>query len=143
MTQVELVKENLRLLRDPGWMSSEKQLSRAFAYYPRIEKVKDFVEEHLAEPIGLQDAARVASLEPTYFSKYFKEKTGVSFSRWLHGQRIERAIELVKSEEISIASLADKVGYSNTRTFLRAFRGKTGTSPSAYRKSLLSDKAIS
>lgn len=115
-------------------MSPEEQLQQAFAYYARLKKVKTLVEQHLAEPIGLQDAARVASLEPKYFSKFFKEKTGVAFSSWLHDQRVARAMELLRNEEVSISSLATRVGYSDPKTFFRAFKARTGHSPSNYRE---------
>jgi len=95
-------------------MKSDEQLLRAFSYYQRLQRVQHFVESHITEPIRLEDAARVASLEPKYFSKFFKEKTGLAFSSWVHDQRIFRAMELLRTEEISISNLVAKVGYSDS-----------------------------
>lgn len=110
----------------------------AFAYHPRLKRVDDFVSQHIADPIKLKDAARVAALEPKYFSKYFSQKAGITFTQWLHDKRIERAKKLLARESISIQRLAALSGYSNPRTFRRAFRIRTGLSPSAYRNEVRS-----
>lgn len=110
----------------------------SLAYYPRLKRVDDFVSQHISDPIGLKDAARVAALEPKYFSKYFRQKAGITFSEWLHDKRIERAKEILMKESISIQRLAALSGYSNPRTFRRAFRIRTGLSPSAYRNQVRS-----
>lgn len=114
--------------------SPEEQLNQAFSYYPRLKKVKEFVDQHLADPIGLQDAARIASLEPKYFSKWFKSVTGVGFSVWVHDLRVERATQLLRRRDFTISVVSRTVGYSSTRTFLRAFRERTGKTPSQYKR---------
>lgn len=114
------------------------QAARRFAYYPRLRRVDDFVRQHMSDPIGLKDAARVAALEPKYFSRYFRQKAGITFSEWLHDMRIERAKELLTRESISVQRLAALSGYSNPRTFRRAFKIRTGLSPSTYRKQVRS-----
>ncbi len=60
--------------------------SAAFFYYRRLHRVKNYVDQHLADDISLRTVARIANLEKKYFSAFFAEKTGTCFMRWL-GQR--------------------------------------------------------
>ena len=55
----------------------------AFSYYVRLGRLRSFVEIHYADPISLELAAEVATMEPRYFSKFFHDKTGVCFKDWL------------------------------------------------------------
>lgn len=116
-------------------MSTDESIEHALAYSPRLRKVHQYVLAHLDQPISLEDAARVASLEPKYFSALFKRRTGTGFKRWLVGLRIGHAMELLDSEDLDITSVADRVGFANLRTFQRAFLEHVGTTPSLFRKS--------
>lgn len=113
-----------------------------FAYDPRLRKLKEYVEGHLDEPISLEDAARIACLEPKYFSVLFKQSVGIGFSEWLHRTRIREAQELLQENNDLIIDIALAVGYGNVRTFERAFRRYTGTSPTAFRRKMLHGSTI-
>ena len=117
-------------------MVSEKRVDRAFDYYLRLAKVRKYVIENLSEPISLKDAASVASMEPSSFSRFFKDKAGITFSEWIRRERIAKAIEILEKRVISVSSLATRVGFSCERTFRRAFIVQTGVSPSYYKKSI-------
>lgn len=115
-------------------MNPEEQLERVFSYYPWLERVREYVLRHLDRPISLEEAADAASLTPKYFSAAFKEKTGISFSEWLHDVRIERARELLETQDLSITQVWRRVGYVSPRTFRRAFKKRTGSTPSDYKE---------
>lgn len=106
----------------------------AFRYYRRLDRVQCFVQENLRQPIRLADAARVAAMEKTAFSRFFRSKVGLTYSAWLAQVRITRAQELLRSKNLSISFVAGEVGYESVRSFERAFRRVAGMTPSAYRK---------
>lgn len=106
----------------------------AFDYYPRLEKVRRHVEGNLSEPIPLDVAARVAGLEATYFCKYFRMQTGVRFTDWITHQRIDRAIKLIKTRDVSLTRVAVSVGFRNLSTFERAFWKWCEMTPSDFKK---------
>jgi AraC-like DNA-binding protein len=116
------------------WAMAPGDRADVFSYHRRLQKVRDFVNLNLCRPITLERAACVASLEPKYFSKYFKTKTGLTFTRWLHDQRIAKAEVMLQSSDTTIDETARALGYTSTRTFYRAFKNRTGVSPTAYRK---------
>jgi two-component system response regulator YesN len=113
--------------------SPNRTASAAPTYYPRLKRVDEYVRQHLSDPITLRDAARIAALEPKYFSKYFKDKIGTTFTNWLHDKRIEEAKRILSTESISIQRLGYVVGYSNPRTFRSAFKKRTGLTPSEFK----------
>ena len=68
-----------RLERHGARVRSE---NRAFEYYERLARVKRHLEQNITEPFTAEAAARVAGLNPTYFSSFFREKVievGIEF----------------------------------------------------------------
>lgn len=51
--------------------------SAAFTYYRRLGRVRQFVDQHVADQITLEKTANIARLEKRHFSTYFHSKTGV------------------------------------------------------------------
>ena len=107
----------------------------AFSYYPRLQRLERYVESHYAEPLPLRTAAQVAGLEQTYFSRFFREKTGVCYRDWLRWVRVNRAIELLSRRDMSLTEAAFSVGFEHLGTFERACKKCTGLTPRAMRRS--------
>lgn len=99
---------------------------------PELERMQlaiDYVYEHSAYPIGLEDAARAASLSPSYFSRVFSKTVGTSFRSFLNGIRLERAAELMSGTDARLADIALECGFESVRSFNRSFRALRGTTP--------------
>jgi AraC-like DNA-binding protein len=124
----------------PGVLSELYQLElrtlneRAFSYYPRLERVRNYVEDNLCEEITLEDAAKVAAMERTYFSYFFRQKLGVTFSAWLQYLRVSRALDLIRSRDHSITEVAFAVGFNELSTFQKAFKRWTSLTPRDFKK---------
>lgn len=99
-----------------------------------IEDILQFMEANIEKNISLSDVAGYASMEYSYFSSYFKRKTGKSFSACLQEVKNRHAQKLLAETEIAIEDLALRMGYSSGSNFSRAFRRGTGQWPSEYRK---------
>jgi two-component system, response regulator YesN len=98
-----------------------------------LEKVIEYLESDFRRGISLSDAASKAGLNPVYFSKFFKDHTGLTFTSYLSRLRIERAISLMQDRKYRISDIGELVGYPNHRYFARVFRKITGYSPRDYR----------
>ena len=105
----------------------------AFEYYGRLGKVKRYIEQHFAEDVTLKTAANVACLEEKYFSHFFHDKTGLRFVDFVAYVRVEHAKQLIEEHDTPISEVAAGVGYHNRRTFERAFKKWTGTTPTAFK----------
>ncbi|MGH9428261.1 MAG: helix-turn-helix domain-containing protein, partial [Terriglobia bacterium] len=97
--------------------------THAFHYYLRLKKVQKYVEEHYQEALSLRTAAGIACMEAKSFSKFFHKKVGITFKSYVTQKRIFEAMELMRSSDHqSITQIAFCVGFSDLRTFERAFK---------------------
>lgn len=109
--------------------------SGVFDQCDRLRRIQAFVSESYTQPIDLSTAARVASMERSSFSRFFRQKVGLPFCQWLTRLRIIRARELLETEKhTSISDIAFAVGFSNLRSFQRSFKRYQGTTPVEHRK---------
>ncbi|GIP34969.1 AraC family transcriptional regulator [Paenibacillus sp. J2TS4] len=100
-----------------------------------LERVLSFLSLHLNESITVKQMADLIPLSPSRFTAVFKEKYGIAPYRYLLQLRIERAIQMIKTEPgLGIAQIAEYCGFNNVQHFSLAFRNMTGTSPSQYRE---------
>ncbi len=107
---------------------------RAFDYYDRLTRVREYCQAHLSDKITLASAAEVAGLEYTYFSSFFHGAVGVRFGDWLRYQRVRKAQDLIRESSYPIGRVAVECGFNNLRTFQRAFRRVTGMTPRQFRR---------
>ena len=110
---------------------------RALEYYSRLKRVKEHVDRNLSEEISLEDAAQIAATEKTYFSTFFRKKVGITFTDWLRRLRVAKAMEIIRSRDLSITEVAYEVGFGDLRTFERAFKKYTKLTPREFKQSVL------
>jgi two-component system response regulator YesN len=113
---------------------------RAFQYYRRLRRVRKHVEQHYAEEISLEKAAQIAATEKTYFSTFFHQKVGITFTEWLRQFRVAKAIEIMKTRNESICNIAYEVGFGDLRTFERAFKKYTNLTAREFKQSILPER---
>ncbi|SDD79747.1 Helix-turn-helix domain-containing protein [Paenibacillus sp. UNCCL117] len=101
---------------------------------PVIEFVKDYLDQHLSEDVSLDLMADKLNLSRGYLSTYFKDKTGMNFSDYLHRVRIRKAQSLLLDLELKIHEIALELGYQNVNSFIRMFKRYAGVTPGEYRK---------
>lgn len=99
---------------------------------PVLARVITYLEQNYSSDVSLSDAASRAYLSPVYFSRYFKDHTGIKFSDYLAKLRIDKAIHLLKDNSHKIQEVGKLVGYPNPRYFARVFKKTTGYSPRDY-----------
>ncbi|GAA4844141.1 hypothetical protein GCM10023310_22610 [Paenibacillus vulneris] len=98
-----------------------------------LDKAKSYIESKFTEDISLEEVADVVHLNPHYFSKVFKQHIGETFIDFLTRLRIERAKELMASNELSLKEVCFEVGYKDPNYFSRVFKKVTGMTPTDYR----------
>jgi len=109
---------------------------RSFEYYPPLDRIKRYTEEHYPEEIPLSCAAEVAGMEATYFSTFFRKKVGIRYTDWLSCMRISHAIRMIESHDRPIAAVAMAVGFCDLRTFQRTFKRITGMTAREYKEKI-------
>ena len=110
--------------------------------YIAAESLK-YIEDHYAEQIGLNDLASYLHRSPGYISTVFKQYIGTNFVQKLTQIRIEKAKHLLADSTLMVNDIALSIGYTNVRTFYRAFNEQVGMSATNYRKIVLAFKTDS
>jgi len=105
-----------------------------FASNPEIARVVEYVNKNLDKEISLDSAARYICMNSSYFSRFFKNKTGENFVDFLSRVRIERAKQLILDTNLTIDEISQKVGYVNKSYFSRVFKKMTGMAPGQFRR---------
>jgi AraC family transcriptional regulator len=106
-------------------------------YVARINRVMDHVDEHLGDPLTLDELAGVAAFSPFYFHRIFSAMVGETPAQYIRRLRVERAAQqLVAAPRKPVTSVALDCGFSGSAAFARAFKETLGMSASEWRRTM-------
>lgn len=98
----------------------------------QIDQLIVRLNQQYMEQWDISSMADFCNLSPYYFSHQFKNMTGFSPVQYLNRLRIEKAKELLLTEDLSISEVAALVGYKDPLYFSKAFKKATGSSPKSF-----------
>ncbi len=105
-------------------------------YIGRINRVIDYIQNHLEEQLDLESLARVAHFSKFHFHRIFTAMVGETLNSFIKRLRIEKAAtQLIAYPKSSITEIALNCGFSGSSQFSRSFNEYFGMSASAYRQS--------
>ena len=97
-------------------------------------RVRAIVDKNFADVnLSLVTIADQVGLSAKYVSKIFKMETGQGLLDYINSVRIQKAKDIMSHEQLTINELADRTGYTNVKTFRRAFHKIEGINPGQYR----------
>jgi len=96
-------------------------------------RAKDIVDARYREPLDVPVLAKAAYLSPAHFSREFRRAFGETPHQYLLTRRLERAADLLRSTDHSVADICFTVGLRSVGSFTTSFRRVYGVSPTAYR----------
>lgn len=99
----------------------------------RMQRVCDYINAHLTEPIDRAKVAAQAHLSVGAFSRFFKLRTGKTLPEYVNELRVGRACRMLVEENQKVADIAMDCGFLNLANFNRRFREITHSSPREYR----------
>ena len=99
-----------------------------------LKDAVDFIEANIENKLTLADIAARAHMAPTYFSAMFKRYNGISPWDYIIIKRVERAIEMLRSTDMTKLEIAERCGFSGSSNFYKAFFKVTGKRPGDYAK---------
>lgn len=97
------------------------------------EKISAFVSENYYKELSLEKVSEIVNLSPSYLSFIFKEISGKNFVDFINEFRVEKAKELLTSTSMTVAEVAEAVGYTNANSFSKTFKKYVGVSPGQFR----------
>ncbi len=101
----------------------------------RLNRVLEYMAQHIEEDIGIDDLAKVACLSPFHFIRMFGRRMGEPPHRHLSRMRLERAKTMLALSHLTLYEIALACRYSSQANFTRAFHRMVGMTPGAYRRS--------
>jgi len=109
------------------------QLSDLPRHPDAVEAVLQWIGTHFAESLTNQQLAQAVNYHPNYLNRLFLHHTGQTMHQYLINRRIQKALELLLSSDLSITEIALSVGFSSLNRFTKEFTARIGNPPSRYR----------
>lgn len=100
--------------------------------HPMVERISTYIEEHIGEPILVDELAEQVHMSKYHFLRKFKELTGVTAHTFIIHKRLLKACEELKAGE-NITEVYQNAGFSDYSSFLRNFKRTFGVAPGKYK----------
>ena len=104
-------------------------------FNPRQAGLFEVVEAHLYSSISIVELARLSGRSLSTFKRDFETQFGDTPANFIKEKKLEKAVELLQSTELSVSEICYEVGFQDTSHFTKTFKQKYNQSPSEYRKS--------
>lgn len=125
---VEHLKKKLPTLK--RWAQKENTQKE---YHKSINKVLDYINEHLNEKPDLTTLSQIANVSSFHFHRIFKAIIGENLGGYVQRIRLEYIAGKLKTTDMSLSSLAEKAGYTTEQALSKAFKKHFGVPPSTYK----------
>lgn len=106
----------------------EKQMQTGLS-----NQVLHYISQHCTEPLSLESTARALGISRIHLSHIFSQQLKINFRQYINILRIDKARALLQDPSYSISQVAYLCGYTNSRTFHRAFLAQWGVPPKQFR----------
>ncbi len=99
-----------------------------------VQRMQNYIKEHLHEPITLAELARAALFSPWYSARVFRELTGLAPADYIRRLRLTESALRLRDEGCKIIDVAYDAGFGSVDGYQRAFFREFGRNPGAYVK---------
>ena len=100
----------------------------------RVERAIEYMNLNFQKSITLSEVAKLSNMTEVAFSRFFKNRTGITFMDSLLEMRLGYASRLLIDTSQSVAEVAYNCGFNNISNFNRLFKKKKGCTPKAFRE---------
>ncbi len=101
----------------------------------RMQNMLGFINENYSRRITLRDIAQAANISKSEASRCFQSYLGTSPVNYLLEHRLQKAMQLLRSSEMTVNAIAIECCFGSSAYFCKIFRARTGLTPMQYRKS--------
>ena len=121
------------ILRGANSVTAQEIPTTAFSAY-RIHHVMNTILQRPEAAHSLEEMSAAAGLTPSHFCRVFRKATGLTPHQYVMKTRLDKAQQMLHQTDLSIAMIAESLGFASQSHFTRAFRQFAGTAPSDFRK---------
>ncbi len=98
-----------------------------------VLRAQQYIRQHFAEELYLDQLAAFVGLSPVYLSGLFKKETGITISQYTMDLRMAEARKLLRDPKLNISEIAYRVGYADPKHFSKVFKAQIGILPTQFR----------
>lgn len=98
-----------------------------------VSKVNNYMLKYYYEDINMTSIVNKYGINPSYFSKKFKDEMGINFVDMLNNIRINASAEMLENSDATIKKISESCGFKNSRYFSKVFYKYKGITPTKYR----------
>lgn len=99
-----------------------------------VNVLLEYIHAHYAEKIELAELANLTFCTESHIARTFKKHMNMTILSYLHKVRIEKSVEWMEREKLSVKEAAERAGYQNLNHFYKYFKQYTGMTPAIYAK---------
>jgi two-component system, response regulator YesN len=107
----------------------EEEQESNLIYNKRVKDIIEYIKKNYYQDIGLSQMSDEFRMHKSYLCRLFKQETNENFNDFLVRYRIEKAKQLMQSNDFKLYEIASKTGFSNYQQFCSAFKKVTGKTP--------------
>jgi len=100
----------------------------------RIAESVEFMKGHLREPLHVGTLSALVNLSRSHYTTLFRRVMGYAPQSYLNHLRMQRAVQLLNTTELSVKQISDQLGFSDQFYFSRAFKRMHNHSPTEHRR---------
>lgn len=105
-------------------------------YLSLVKEARNYMVENLSKQIKVEDVASHLFISSSHLSRLFRQEMGYTVNDYLTRVRVEKAVELMKKPEMSVAQVSKAVGFKSQSYFAKVFNKFIGVTPLVYKNSL-------
>ena len=128
LKQLDMEKRKLGILDEPETGDSPEGNRH-------VEYMMDCIRNHYSSHLSLTDISEQCGMSCTYLNSKFKSFTGYTFNDYLNRYRMQKAVDLLKENKYKVYEIADLVGFSDYKYFIKVFKKYVGCSPVKFMES--------
>jgi AraC family transcriptional regulator len=123
----------VQILRRHAHVAFKEQGGAEALTFGEDRAVRDYVHEHIAESISLDDLAAVLGMSRFHFARRFRATTGASPHEFVLRQRVDRVRTLLERTDTPLLDIAVTSGFADQSHMTREFKKRTGVTPGRFR----------
>lgn len=134
----KLYLETAWVILDLIMMTVSRSKSNEIYSDPVWGKIFTYITENI-DTVSLNEISNIMGVSESYFCRAFKKNFSVTFHQYVVNVRMQMAKSFLSYSKMSIAEIADAVGYNSECCFFQDFKKSVGTTPQKYRKSIMNN----
>lgn len=111
------------IIRAIGWEFTGNEL---------VDHILVYIYSNYSQKIELEDLSKLTFCSESHIARVFKKHMGVSIISYVNKVRIDKAVQLLDQESISVKEAAERTGYQNLNNFYKYFKIYVGVTPAIY-----------